>query len=613
MESAHCSMRCDFADAGAALGDSRRLTHESVVQGDPCLDPRPRPRRLPDPGRRSVTATREAEARTEDRPEGGARGGRLARRRSGQGHVGRRHYRVPPRQRPHRAALPGPDQAHDHGQRHVQGGLAQRELRRDRNGAPPRAHALQGHAQPQEHPPGADRARREAQRIHLVRPDQLLRDVSVERGEPQVGARSRGRPDGELVRRQEGPRHRDDGRPQRVRDGRKRSGRHPGGARPLDGVPLAQLRQVDDRSEVGPRARPHRAAAGVLPHVLPARQRRAPRRRPLRRGEDARPRQPDLRQDPEADAPDPDLLHPRSHAGRRALRHAAARRRRPGDRRRVPRAVGDGPLRRRGQPPRAGPDRHAVGPSLQGARRDEEGDVGRRLLHGAARSRVPDVQRGGAAGPERPGREGGAGQDAGRRRGSRAGHEGGGRPRPRDDPEERRPHAQQRGPGRPESLRVHRTGRLAALLPDARPRPVGHRRGRAEGGRGVPEALQPHDRRVPSDAQTRPLRDPAARARGGRRQGLQGRRGDRGGRGVRFLARQHRIAHEALHARQRRPGRAAVEEDPRRDRRHDDHPAVRRREEPGRQVHGGGPGGGHAHARNQPSTRASRSRTSSIA
>ncbi len=61
----------------------------------------------------------------------------------------------------------------------------------------------------------------------------------------------------------------------------------PPGACHLDRIPLAQLRQVDDRREERPRERADRSPPGVLPDVLPARQRRAPDRRAFRRGEDA--------------------------------------------------------------------------------------------------------------------------------------------------------------------------------------------------------------------------------------------------------------------------------------------------------------------------------------
>ena len=183
------------------------------------------------------------------------------------------------------------------------------------------------------------------ERLDLVRPHQLLRDLPGDRREPRVGARPRSRPDGQLVHRQEGPRQRDDGRAQRVRARRERPGRDPRGARPLDGVPLAQLRQVHDRRAVRHRERADRPAAGVLPEVLPARQRGARRRRQVRRGEDARAGRPDLRRDPEADARAADLLHARADAGRRAQRSRSPRRRRPGARRGVPRPVGHGSRR----------------------------------------------------------------------------------------------------------------------------------------------------------------------------------------------------------------------------------------------------------------------------
>ena len=92
---------------------------------------------------------------------------------------------------------------------------------------------------------------------------------------------------------------------------------------------------------------------------------------------------------------------------------------------------GTDPVLGRGRPARAGPDRHALGPPVQGARRDEEGHLGRRLLHGAPRPRLRDVQRRGPAGPGRRRREGGPRPDARRGGRSDAHHEGRGRPRPR--------------------------------------------------------------------------------------------------------------------------------------------------------------------------------------
>ena len=151
------------------------------------------------------------------------------------------------------------------------------------------------------------------------------------------------------------------------------------------------------------------------------------------------------------------LLHARPDAGRRAQRHARSasatcRRSPPPTTSRRGRIPSSGAV----EPARADPDGRALGPALQGARRDEEGDVGRRLLHGAARPRLRDLQRRGPPGPEPRRREEGVRPDARRRGGIGADHEGGGRARARDTPEEHRPDAEQRRPRRPEAVRVHR-------------------------------------------------------------------------------------------------------------------------------------------------------------
>ena len=193
------------------------------------------------------------------------------------GHVGRGHHRVPAGQRPAGAALPRPVEADHHGERHLQGGIAARELRRDGHGAPARAPGVQGHAQAPQHPAGADRARHPAERQHLDRPHQLLRDLLRHRRQPALGARPRSRPDGELLHRQEGPRQRDDRRPQRAGKRREQPDRRAGGPRDVHRVPVAQLRQVHHRQPQRPRERADRPPAGVLQDALPARQRRAAR------------------------------------------------------------------------------------------------------------------------------------------------------------------------------------------------------------------------------------------------------------------------------------------------------------------------------------------------
>ncbi len=252
--------------------------------------------------------------------------------------------------------------------------------------------------------------------------------------------------------------------------------------------------------------------------------------------------------DPEAEARDPEDLHRRADAGRRALGHPAARRRRAGARGGVPRALGTASGLRRRRPARPGHGRHAVGPPLQGARRDEEGDVGRRLLPLPPRPRLPDVPGAGAEGRVARGRaEDDARHD--RRRRDDTDHEGRGRTRAHGDAEEHRPDAQFRRPRRARALRVDRRRRLAALLPQSRPRQEADRGGRAARRGGVSQAVQPHRRALHPDREARPRRRPAIAGRRGDAQGLQGRGRGGAGRGLRSLARQHRVAHDPHEAR----------------------------------------------------------------
>ncbi len=280
LESPGCGIRSYFARPDRRgrrfrwRSPDESLQEERVrpARGDPDREHRPRG----DPG---GDKTRLQEA------AGESGGPRCCAGQAREGDLGRGHHRVPARKRPARAALPRSHQGHDHGQHHLHGRLPKRELRRDRDGAPARAPRLQGHAQPPQHPSGADRARRAAERLDVVRPYELLRDLPGDRREPQVGARPRSRPDDQLLHRQEGPRQRDDGGPQRVRARRERPGLDPRGARPLDGLPLAQLRPFHDRRKVRPRERADRPPPELLPDVLPAGQRRPARRRKVRRGE----------------------------------------------------------------------------------------------------------------------------------------------------------------------------------------------------------------------------------------------------------------------------------------------------------------------------------------
>ena len=359
------------------------------------------------------------------------------------------------------------------------------------------------------------------------------------------------RPDGELVHREEGPRQRDDGRAERVRGGRERPGRSSHRARLLDGVPLARLRPGHDRGALGPRERADRPAAGVLPDVLPARQRRSRRRGKVRRGQDARARPEALRLDPEARADPLPHLHARPRAGRRAHRHAPARRRRADRGRRVPHSSRRRSGRAGPRPPRLRARRHAVRAPPQGARRDEEGVVGLRLFAPREGAGAPPLRRRGPAGPVPRRGEGPPPED---RRGRRvaSADEGGGRARTHAAPQADRPRPQRRLADRAQALELDREGRLAALLPVPRPAeglPGGRSR---EGRRGVPEALEPHARDVHSDGEAGPRGRTSAARRRGDAQGLHGRGRRRGRRGVRPVARERRGADEAL--RRSRPG-----------------------------------------------------------
>ena len=159
---------------------------------------------------------------------------------------------------------------------------------------------------------------------------------------------------------QGGPRQRDDRGAQRVRDGREQSRRRALPAHAAARLPLAQLRQSDHRRARRHREGADRQAAGVLPHLVPAGQRGAARRRPLRRSR-ARSRwsRKHFGADAKAGAHAAQLLHPGADAGRRARGDASARRRQPDGRRALSRA-GRQPSRLPGDR-RAGADprRHA--------------------------------------------------------------------------------------------------------------------------------------------------------------------------------------------------------------------------------------------------------------
>ena len=307
----------------------------------------------------------------------------------------------------------------------------------------------------------------------------------------------------------------------------------------------------------------HRPAARVLPHVLPAGQRGADRRRPLRSGAHARADREDLRPDPEADAHAAQALHGRPRAGRRAVRHRAPRRLGEGDRGAVPRdARLASRLRRAG---RAGRRAHhrARGTAVPGARRDQEGHGRRDLVVCAPRPRPHHLLGPAAA---RGGRRAGAGDDArdDRERGEGARHAGRGGPRAHPRPHRLRPIDERSPEGWGGALRGDLAGRLAPAVPRPRPPACGDGRRRQPRGRGLPQAGQPHGRRVPARSHPGPRGGGRRRRRRRHGEGLQGRHGDRGGRDLRPQPGQPRRAHRALHAAGRHEGGPAAQEDPRR-------------------------------------------------
>ena len=185
--------------------------------------------------------------------------------------------------------FPDASEAEDDRQRHLPGRLAPRELRRDRHGAPARAHDVQGHADlaATSRPSSAKRGMRFNGSTWYDRTN-YFESFNASPENLAVGARDGSRPHGQLVHRTRRPRQRDDRGAQRVRERREQSRSILLRADARHRLRVAQLRQGDDRRALRHRERRHRAAAGVLPHVLPAGQRGADRRRQVRSRRDAR-------------------------------------------------------------------------------------------------------------------------------------------------------------------------------------------------------------------------------------------------------------------------------------------------------------------------------------
>ena len=210
--------------------------------------------------------------------------GRAARGRHA-GSVDRRHHRVPARQRADGAAVPRCVEADDDRQRDRTWSARARELRRDRHGAPARAPGVQGHADARQHhaPSSASAAcsfngttswdRTNYFESFTASDENLDWALSME-ADRMVNS----------LHPHERPRLRDDRRAQRVRERREQSaaravrqdarrpriewhnyGTSPIGARSdIENVNIERLQ-------------------AFYKHVLPARQRRADRRRQVRR------------------------------------------------------------------------------------------------------------------------------------------------------------------------------------------------------------------------------------------------------------------------------------------------------------------------------------------
>ena len=211
------------------------------------------------------------------------------------------------------------------------------------------------------------------------------------------------------------PRQRDDGRAQRVRVRREQPDARAVPTRAERRLRMARLRQLADRQPQRHRERADRAAAALLSSnqyqpdnavlVVAGRFEEARALELIAKSFGAIPK-PQRVLDRQ--------LHRRARAGRRARGDRAPRRRHPDPDGRVPRGRG----RARGLRAAAARDqrarRRAVGPALQGARRDGPGGSGRRADAAAQRPGRADLRRDGSRG--RVARQGARGDVRGDRR-----------------------------------------------------------------------------------------------------------------------------------------------------------------------------------------------------
>ena len=214
----------------------------------------------------------------------------------------RRVLRRAPAQRPAPDRRRGPPRARRGREHLVQRRLQARGPRQDRLRPPVRARDVPGLGARREGRAHGARpgGRRDPQRHHLARPDELLRDAAL--APARARDLPRGGPDGLAARRaQPGePRQPARGRQERealelrqpaVRDVEREAARAP-----VPGEP--PVPPPDDRVDGGPRRGLGRRRQGVLPDVVRAQQRRALGGRRLRPRAGARVGRPVLRPDP---------------------------------------------------------------------------------------------------------------------------------------------------------------------------------------------------------------------------------------------------------------------------------------------------------------------------
>ena len=187
--------------------------------------------------------------------------------------------------------FPDATQADDDGQRHLPRRLAPRGLRRDRHGAPARAHGVQGHADDAQRLPGTRQPRHAVQRHARgsTAPTTTRRSRRPTRTSTWALEMEADRMTQSLVR-EGGPRHRDDGRAQRVRD-RARTTRTAccGSGMLAAAYDWHNYGNVHDRRALRHRERAVSSSLQAFyQQLLPAGQRGARRRRQVRPGDDAR-------------------------------------------------------------------------------------------------------------------------------------------------------------------------------------------------------------------------------------------------------------------------------------------------------------------------------------